>query len=102
MIEPLLHLLPAADVDTWEPEVRDHDPHIALVGGDDGHEIVGRILTLAGDWLRPGGTVIVEIDDRRGAEAVAAATRAGLVDAYLIKDLTSRDRAVAARRKPDQ
>lgn len=90
--------LPASDVDDWEPEVRDHDPHEALIGGVDGHEIVGRILTLAPDWLRPGGEVIVEIDDRRGADAVAVARAAGLVEVRLVQDLTGRDRAVVAQR----
>lgn len=90
--------LPASDVDDWEPEVRDHDPHDALIGGEDGHEVVDRILALAHDWLRPGGEVIVEIDDRRGTDAVAVATRVGLVDARLIQDLTGRDRAIVASR----
>jgi release factor glutamine methyltransferase len=89
--------LPAADRVTWDPEVQ-HDPEAALVGGPDGHEVVDRLLELAGSWLRPGGTVVVEIDDRRGDDALAAARAAGLVDASLVRDLTGRDRAVTARR----
>jgi release factor glutamine methyltransferase len=92
--------LPAADAATWEPEVADHDPHDALVGGADGHEIVDELLRLAATWLRPGGTVVVEIDDRRGADAAAVATAAGLVAVRVAPDLTGRDRAVVARR-PD-
>jgi methylase of polypeptide subunit release factors len=49
-------------------------------------------------WLRPGGTVVVEIDDRRGADATAAAEAAGLVDVHVEPDLTGRDRALVARR----
>lgn len=90
--------LPAADAPTWAPEVADHDPHTALVGGPDGHEVVDALLHAAPAWLRPGGTVVVEIDDRRGADALATAAEAGLVDARLVTDLTGRDRAVAARR----
>lgn len=89
--------LPSADVGTWAPEVGDHDPHEALVGGPDGHEVVDALLAAATAWLRPGGTVVVEIDDRRGADAVAAATAAGLVDVDLVVDLTGRDRAVRGR-----
>lgn len=91
--------LPASDVGTWQPEVGDHDPHAALVGGRDGHEVVAALLREATSWLRPGALVVVEIDDRRGAAAVAAATAAGLVDVELVSDLTGRDRAVTGRRR---
>lgn len=90
--------LPAADRGTWAPEVADHDPDGALVGGEDGHEVVDALLALATTWLRPGGVVVIEIDDRRGADALAAASTAGLVEATLVRDLTGRDRAVRARR----
>jgi release factor glutamine methyltransferase len=90
--------LPASDRGSWAPEVADHDPDAALVGGPDGHEVVDRLLELAGTWLRPGGTVVVEIDDRRGEDAEVAARAAGLVDARVVPDLTGRDRAVVARR----
>lgn len=89
--------LPATDRDTWEPEVADHDPDRALVGGPDGHEVVDALLELAGTWLRPGGAVIVEIDERRGADALRAAAAAGLVDARIERDLTRADRAIVAR-----
>lgn len=90
--------LPASDIDTWEPEVADHDPAAALVGGPDGHEVVDTLLRDAMVWLRPGGTVVVEIDDRRGADAAQSAVQAGLVDVEVVRDLTGRDRAVVARR----
>ncbi len=90
--------LPAADRDGWAPEVADHDPADALIGGDDGLEVVGALLEAAVAWLRPGGTVIVEIDERRGARARALAEAAGLVDVRLAPDLNGADRAVVARR----
>lgn len=94
--------LPAADRGTWQPEVADHDPDAALVGGPDGHEVVDRLLELAPAWLRPGGTVVVEIDDRRGVDALAVAEAAGLVGARLVRDLTGRDRAVVATAAGDE
>lgn len=90
--------LPAADRGSWGPEVGDHDPDAALVGGPDGHEVVDELLRSAVSWLRPGGLVVVEIDDRRGADARAAAQAVGLVEVGLVADLTGRDRAVRARR----
>jgi release factor glutamine methyltransferase len=90
--------LPASDRGHGEPEVAVHDPDAALVGGLDGHEVVDELLALATRWLRPGGTVVIEIDDRRGTDALAVAVASGLVDAALVRDLTGRDRAVRARR----
>jgi release factor glutamine methyltransferase len=90
--------LPAADRTTWEPEVADHDPDRALVGGTDGHEVVDALLELAVTWLAPGGTVILEIDERRGPDARAAAIAAGLTDVRIERDLTGADRAIVAQR----
>lgn len=89
--------LPIADRGTWSTEVAAHDPDAALVGGADGHEVVDAILAAATTWLAPGGTVVVEIDERRGDDAVAAAGTAGLVGATLVDDLAGRTRAVTAR-----
>jgi release factor glutamine methyltransferase len=93
--------LPASDRGTWAPEVADHDPDRALVGGEDGHEVVDALLELSARWLRPGGTVVLEIDERRGADAVAHAAAVGLVDARVCRDLAGADRAVVAQRAAD-
>ncbi|MCC5946822.1 MAG: peptide chain release factor N(5)-glutamine methyltransferase [Nitriliruptoraceae bacterium] len=90
--------LPAADRGSWQPEVADHDPDRALVGGEDGHEVVDALLALAAAWLRPGGTVVLEIDERRGSDALAQAARLGLIDARVERDLTGADRAIVAVR----
>ena len=90
--------LPASDRTTWEPEVADHDPDAALVGGPDGHEVVDALLHLAVVWLAPGGAVVVEIDERRAAEAVEVARRVGLVDVEVVDDLTGTPRCVVAKR----
>ncbi|MBW3620664.1 MAG: peptide chain release factor N(5)-glutamine methyltransferase [Actinobacteria bacterium] len=94
--------LPAGDRPTWEPEVADHDPDAALVGGRDGHEVVDALLALSAEWLRPGGTVVLEIDDRRGPDAIRAAEAAGLTVAAIVPDLTGADRAVRATRREER
>lgn len=94
--------LPAADLPDLPPEVADHDPHRALFGGPDGHELVDTIIDAAPDVLAPGGTLLVELDARRGADAVARAERAGLVGAALAVDLGGTPRfLVALRPGPD-
>ncbi len=92
--------LPAAERETWEPEVAVHDPSRALVGGPDGHEVVAALTAAAPTWLSPGGTLVLEIDERRGEEARALAGCAGLVEARIVRDLTGAPRALVARRAP--
>lgn len=90
--------LPSSDLVDLEPEVVDHDPHDALTGGVDGHEVVDALLRESAWRLVPGGVVVLEIDARRAASAVDVARHAGLVDVEVHRDLTGADRFVLARR----
>ena len=90
--------LPASDRGELEPEVADHDPDRALVGGPDGHEVVDALIAAAPTWLRPGGSVVLEIDERRGGNALAVVRAAGLVDGRVVADLTGADRVVIGTR----
>jgi release factor glutamine methyltransferase len=55
--------IPSAEIDNLEPEVRDHDPRLALDGGADGLEYYRRIAVQAGDLLKPGGKLMLELGD---------------------------------------
>lgn len=90
--------LASADLVHLEPEVVDHDPHDALAGGTDGHEVVDALLRESARRLAPGGVVVLEIDARRAASTVEVARHAGLVDVEVHRDLTGADRFVLARR----
>jgi release factor glutamine methyltransferase len=59
------------------PEVRDHDPAIALDAGLDGLDIIRSIECTARRLLRPGGLVVVEHSDRQGRSAPALFTGSG-------------------------
>lgn len=93
--------LPLADLEALEPEVAAHDPHDALAGGPDGHEVVDALLRGATRVLAPGGAIVLEIDARRAEETVAVARDAGLVDVMVHHDLTGAPRFVLARRPGD-
>lgn len=43
------------------PEVRDHEPLVALDGGEDGFAVIRRIIGEAAVWLRPNGWLLMEI-----------------------------------------
>jgi len=61
--------IPTAEIETLEPEVRDHEPRGALDGGADGLDFYRRIAAQAGAFLRPGGRLMLELNDH-GAEPV--------------------------------
>lgn len=79
------------------PEVRLHEPMLALDGGEDGLEPYRRILAGLGAHLFPGGRVIVEIGPEQGRDVAALFARAGLEDIVILPDLDGRDRIVRGR-----
>ncbi|CAG0927071.1 MAG: 50S ribosomal protein L3 glutamine methyltransferase [Rhodocyclaceae bacterium] len=56
----------AAAMRALPPEYR-HEPALALAAGEDGLDIVRRLLDDAGKHLKPGGVLVVEVGDGRDA-----------------------------------
>ena len=52
-----------------DPEVRDHDPALALYGGVDGLDVIRGAIATAADLLQPGGLLVIEHSDEQGDEA---------------------------------
>ena len=50
-------------------EVRDHEPHAALFGGEEGYELYGQLLPQAAVHLKPGGLLVLEVRQPRGHAA---------------------------------
>jgi release factor glutamine methyltransferase len=42
-------------------EVREHEPHAALFGGEEGYELYGALIPQAAQQLRPGGLLVLEL-----------------------------------------
>lgn len=86
--------IPSADIPGLDPEVREHDPHLALDGGEDGltayRELAPEIMRI----LKPGGTFAVEIGWDQGAQVKALFEQAGFTGVIVVKDLSDRDRVV--------
>lgn len=59
--------IPSAEMAALEPEVRDHDPRLALDGGADGLDFYRRIAAGAPPWLKPGGRLMLELGHDQAA-----------------------------------
>ena len=81
--------------------VRDHDPLVALDGGDDGLSAYRRIAARVGRVLAPDGAVIVEIGSEQAASVQAIFAAHGLFPPAMglgvVRDLAGRDRVVVLR-----
>jgi release factor glutamine methyltransferase len=90
--------LPSALMPELPPEVRIHEPRLALDGGSDGLAVIRRIATAARHHLRPSGALVVETAGGDQALAAAALLRASGWDQVAVRsDLVGIDRFVAGR-----
>jgi release factor glutamine methyltransferase len=81
-------------IETLEPEVRDHEPRLALDGGPDGLDayrfLAGEILRV----LKPGAMFAVEIGYDQSEAVETLFKQAGAQNVRTIKDLSVNDRVV--------
>jgi len=81
-----------------DPEVRLHDPALALYGGVDGLDVVRALSRTALRLLRPGGLLVVEHGEHQGAAMRGLFAADGWHDVVTHPDLTGRDRSTTAVR----
>ena len=90
--------LPSTLVPELAPEVRIHEPRLALDGGADGLTLIRRIATTARRYLRPSGALAIETAGGDQVEAAAALLRAAGWDRVAVRaDLVGIERFVAGR-----
>ncbi len=92
---PYLAAQEMADV---APELRQHEPEMALTDGQDGLSVYRIIAEQAQGYLTPNGRVLVEIGWQQGAAVQEIFTRAGWGQVTLAEDLDGRPRVVCARK----
>jgi release factor glutamine methyltransferase len=90
--------IPTADLADLPAEVAAHEPLVALDGGADGLDVVRRIAEQAGEWLRPGGLLVLETDTTCAKEAARHLSQwYELIEVR--QDLTGRDRIAMGTRR---
>ena len=84
-------------IDTLEPEVRAHEPMLALDGGPDGLDFYRRIAQEAPDHLKKNGVLMMEIGYDQKDAVKALLRESGRFEKIIgLTDLTGKDRIVAA------
>ncbi len=82
-----------------QPEVRDHDPQLALYGGSpDGMRIPEQIINRSAALLKHGGLLVMEHDISQGSALVNYAQTHGFNNSYTGNDWTNRPRYLVAQR----
>lgn len=86
--------IPSAVIKTLQPEVREHDPLLALDGKEDGLYFYRKIIEESRNYLQPGGCLIFEIGAEQGEAVSSYLKQNGFVQVVVKKDLTGLDRVV--------
>jgi release factor glutamine methyltransferase len=93
--------IPSGEIPKLSIEVREHDPHLALAGGNDGYDAYRALIPQAAERLAPGGALIVEAGQGQARNIETLMTAAALaVDRPAKADLAGIPRAVSARKMP--
>jgi release factor glutamine methyltransferase len=88
--------IPAGDIATLDPEVRDWDPRLALDGGEAGLDFYRRIAAEGLSRLQPGGRLLAEFGDGQAEGVSEIFTAAGWRVNAVRADLTGQPRIVIA------
>lgn len=81
-------------IDTLMPEVREHEPVMALDGGADGLAFYRRIAGDAGAYLDGGGMLFFEIGCEQAEDVRSIMEAAGFREVEVVKDFAGLDRVV--------
>jgi release factor glutamine methyltransferase len=86
-----------SDISSLQPEIRNHEPISALNGGPDGLDYYRRILEKAGNYLKEGGYLLLEIGADQSKDVIKIINdRLKLKNILIKKDMSGLDRVVIA------
>ena len=94
--------IPRSHLADLAPEIREYEPTTALDGGDDGLDSISEILFRAGEFLVPGGHLLMEMgfDQRNGLTALVKKCPEFHTPDFT-RDLAGHDRVVHVKKKID-
>ena len=86
--------IPTGVIEGLEPEVKDHEPLLALDGKDDGLFFYRKIIDNVQDYLLSNGWLIMEIGYDQAEAVKTMMDQKGFKDTQVIRDLGGNDRVV--------
>ena len=84
--------------ETLMREVRDHEPEVALYGGEEGYELYADLIAQAAQQLKPGGLLVLELGHNSLAAVQPLVDLPNWTNVGVTKDLAGIDRVIAAER----
>jgi release factor glutamine methyltransferase len=90
--------VPEAEWRSLQPEVRDHEPRIALVPGPTGNEAYQAVARAAGEMLRPGGLLALELGWKSEEAVRALVVSGGFREIAVRPDFQGISRVLTAKR----
>lgn len=87
--------IPASEAPQLSPDIREHEPHLALFGGDDGLSISARIIREAPRHLRKRGVLAMEVGAGQADEVASLFEKAGFVEVDKARDYGGHERVVS-------
>lgn len=86
-----------AEIQKLMPEVKEHEPYIALDGDTDGLKFYRIIAEKAGEFLNKDGYLFLEIGYDQGEAVKELLSLNGFNDIRILKDLAGLDRVISAK-----
>lgn len=87
--------IPTAELPTLAPDIHQHEPKLALLGGEDGLDIVRRLVSQASRHLNAGGVLALEIGYGQAAAVVELLQAAGFLGVETMRDYGGIERVVS-------
>ena len=89
--------VPSAEIQSLQPEVRDHDPRLALDGGEDGLDFFHRLAGETAPFLNPRGRLMIEFGDSQAEIIREIFGKQNWVVEAIEEDYTRRPRILIAK-----
>jgi release factor glutamine methyltransferase len=86
------------EADALPVEVREHEPRVALYGGEEGYELYGSLVPQAAQFLKPGGLLILELGYNSLPAVEPLLDSSAWCDLAVTNDLAGIPRVLAAER----
>jgi release factor glutamine methyltransferase len=90
--------IPSGEIDALEPEVREHDPRLALDGGPDGLAFFRRLAAEAAPHLKQSGRLMMECGDDQAAVVAGILQHENWIVEPALRDYSDRERFLIAHR----